>query len=67
VPAERAAAYRAFLGAGFTRDARPLRRALGVPPRTWKRFARGRGLPPDARPHELDVWDWAALFRLAGP
>ena len=60
-----APAYRAFLETGFTRDARPVRRALGLPPRTWKRFARGRGLPIDARPHELDVWDWAALFGLA--
>jgi 23S rRNA (adenine-N6)-dimethyltransferase len=67
VSIERAAAYRAFLEAGFTRDARPVRRALALPPRTWKGFARGRGLPVDARPHELDVWDWVALFRLAGP
>ena len=65
LPPERAAAYRAFLEAGFTRDARPVRRALGLPPRTWKRVARGRGLSPDARPHELDVWDWVALFGLA--
>jgi 23S rRNA (adenine-N6)-dimethyltransferase len=64
LPAERAGAYRAFLEAGFTRDARPVRRALGLPPRTWKRFARARGLATDARPHELDVWDWVALFRL---
>jgi 23S rRNA (adenine-N6)-dimethyltransferase len=64
--AEQAAAYRAFLAAGFTRDARPVRRALGLPPRTWKRFARGRGLPVDARPHELDVWAWVALFGLVG-
>jgi 23S rRNA (adenine-N6)-dimethyltransferase len=62
LPPEQAAAYRAFLEAGFTRDARPVRRALGLPPRTWKRFARGRGLLTDARPHELDVWDWVALF-----
>jgi 23S rRNA (adenine-N6)-dimethyltransferase len=67
LPAERAAAYRAFLDVGFTRDARPVRQALRLPPRTWKRFARSRGLPPAARPHELDVWDWVALFRLAGP
>jgi len=66
LPAERAASYRAFLDAGFTRDARPVRRALALPPRTWKRFARARGLAPDARPHELDVWDWVALFGLTG-
>jgi 23S rRNA (adenine-N6)-dimethyltransferase len=61
-----AAAYRAFVRQGFTRDGRPLRRAIAVPPRTWKRFARERGLQTDARPHELDVWDWVALFRIAG-
>jgi len=64
LPPERAGAYRAFLEAGFTGDARPVRRALGLPPRTWKRFARGRGLAVDARPHDLDVWDWVALFEL---
>ena len=66
VSAERAAAYRAFLDAGFTHDARPVQRALGLPPRTWKRFARGRGLVADARPYQLDVWDWVALFGVAG-
>ena len=65
LPPQQAAAYRAFLEAGFTRDARPVRRALAVSPRTWKRFARTRGLSPDARPHDLDVWDWIALFGLA--
>ena len=29
---------------------------------TIKRLARDRGLPHDARPRQLDVWDWAALF-----
>jgi 23S rRNA (adenine-N6)-dimethyltransferase len=66
LPSERAGAYRAFLEAGFTADARPVRRALRLPPRTWKRFARGRGLAVDARPHELDVWDWVALLGLGG-
>jgi 23S rRNA (adenine-N6)-dimethyltransferase len=66
LPPEGAAAYRAFLAAGVTRDARPVRRALGLPPRTWKRFARSRGLALDARPHELDVWDWVALSGIAG-
>ncbi|HEY2789029.1 MAG TPA: rRNA adenine dimethyltransferase family protein [Gaiellales bacterium] len=61
-----APAYRAFLREGFTRDARPVRRALAIPPRTWKRFARDRGLATTARPHELDAWDWAELYRIAG-
>ena len=67
LPEEHAAAYRTFVAAGFTRDARAVRRALGLPPRTWKRFARGRGLAIDARPYELDVWDWVALFGLDPP
>ena len=58
--------YRAFLREGFTRDARPVRRAIAIPPRTWKRFARERGLHTAARPHELDVWDWVELYRIAG-
>jgi len=61
----RAPAYRSFLRAGFTRDARPLRRVVPISPREWKRLARDRGLPLDARPHELDVWDWVELFRIA--
>jgi 23S rRNA (adenine-N6)-dimethyltransferase len=61
-----AEAYRAFLERAFTRDARPVRRTPPLPPLTWKRFARDRGLRLDARPHELDVWDWVALFALAG-
>ena len=61
-----AAAYRAFVENAFTRDARPVRRTTPVAPLTWKRFARDRGLRLDARPHELDVWDWVALFTLGG-
>lgn len=64
--AGRAPAYRSFLRAGFTRDARPLRRVVPISPREWKRLARDRGLRLDARPYELDVWDWLALFRIAG-
>jgi 23S rRNA (adenine-N6)-dimethyltransferase len=57
-------AYRALLQTAFTRDARPVRRTAPVSPLTWKRFARERGLALDARPHQLDVWDWARLFAL---
>jgi hypothetical protein len=28
----------------------------------WRRLARDRGLAYDARPRELDVWDWVALY-----
>jgi 23S rRNA (adenine-N6)-dimethyltransferase len=64
LPSGSASAYRALLAGGFTRDARPVRRAIAVAPLAWKRFARDRGLRLDARPHELDVWDWVALFTL---
>jgi 23S rRNA (adenine-N6)-dimethyltransferase len=49
---------------GFTRPTIAMPRALrGVlPPLTWKRLARERGLPLDATPRELDVWDWIAVF-----
>ena len=30
---------------------------------TWKRLAADRGLPRDARPADLDVLDWVAMFR----
>lgn len=59
-----APAYRDLLQSAFTRDARAVRRTVPVAPLTWKRFARDRGLALDARPHELDVWDWVALFTL---
>jgi 23S rRNA (adenine-N6)-dimethyltransferase len=59
-----APAYRALLQTAFTRDARPVRRTMPLAPLTWKRFARDRGLALDARPHQLDVWDWTCLFGL---
>ena len=63
-PADKGGAYRDLLQSAFTRDARAVRRTVPVAPLTWKRFARDRGLALDARPHELDVWDWVALFTL---
>jgi 23S rRNA (adenine-N6)-dimethyltransferase len=58
----RHAAYSALLRRGFARPQQPLGRTLGAGRERWKRFARGRGLPIDARPPQLDVWDWAALL-----
>jgi 23S rRNA (adenine-N6)-dimethyltransferase len=48
----------------FTRPTVAMPRALhGVlPPMTWKRLARERGLRVDTTPRELDVWDWVAVF-----
>ena len=54
--------YRALLGRAFGRAQSPVRQTLGLPPRRWKALARERGLAVDARPTQLDVWDWAAAF-----
>jgi 23S rRNA (adenine-N6)-dimethyltransferase len=54
--------YRGLLRGSFDRAQAPLRRSLRIPPRTWKRLARERGLAVDARPQHLDVWDWLAVF-----
>jgi 23S rRNA (adenine-N6)-dimethyltransferase len=54
--------YRGLLRGAFDRAPAPLRRSLGLPPRTWKRLARDRGLAVDARPQHLDVWDWIAVL-----
>ena len=58
--------YVATVRAGFAQPTWPLSRTLRgtVPPMTWKRFARDRGLPRDATARHLDVWDWVALAEL---
>lgn len=63
LPAESADAYRALLRRAFDRAGTPVRVTAGPGRAAWKRLARDRGLPYDARPRQLDVWDWAALFR----
>ena len=47
----------------FERGSWPVRRSLKdvLPPLTWKRLARERGLEIDATPRDLDVFDWVAL------
>ena len=62
LPATSAGAYRALLRTAFSGGNRPLRRTARIAPPMWKRLARDRGLPLDARPQHLDVWDWVALF-----
>jgi 23S rRNA (adenine-N6)-dimethyltransferase len=62
VPAERVDAYRALLRRAFERADAPVRVTAGTGSAAWKRLARDRGLPYDARPRQLDVWDWAALY-----
>jgi 23S rRNA (adenine-N6)-dimethyltransferase len=51
----------------FERASWPVRRSLHhlVPPMTWKRLARERGLAVDAAARDLDVFDWVAVWKSA--
>lgn len=62
-------AYLAMLRRAFDNASWPVRRSLAdvVPTMTWKRLARERGLSVHARPTDLDVWDWVALYRTTQP
>lgn len=60
--ASRAPAYRLLLRRAFQRGDAPVRRMLPLGSPAWRRFCRERGISPDARPPQLDVWDWVALF-----
>ena len=64
-PADRDA-YVAMLRRAFQHGGWPVRRSLGpaLPPRSWKRLARDRGLAVDASPTSLDVWEWLGVFSL---
>jgi 23S rRNA (adenine-N6)-dimethyltransferase len=62
LPAAHAGAYRALLRRAFDRADRPVRLTAAPAAPVWKRLARDRGLAYDARPRQLDVWDWVALF-----
>ncbi len=58
----------AMVARGFDAAATPVavtfRRRLARP--VWHGIAADRGLPRDARPADLDVTDWIALFRAVG-
>jgi 23S rRNA (adenine-N6)-dimethyltransferase len=63
-------AFVAMIRRAFDQGSRPVRRSLrrDLPPKTWKRLARDRGIPVDASPTALDVWDWVEVFKtLAHP
>jgi 23S rRNA (adenine-N6)-dimethyltransferase len=65
LPAARRPAFVRMVARGFATPDRPIRRTFPDVP-GWARRAAERGLPRDARPTELDVFDWIALFELRG-
>jgi len=67
VPTDRRQAYRGLLARAFRRANLPVTRSLhdAIPPRAIAACLRDRGLAPDARPTDLDVFDWVALFEAA--
>jgi len=60
-------AYATFLRRVFDRGGLPVRRSLPtvIPVKRWKALARERGIALDARPAQLDVWDWMEVFKEA--
>ena len=64
LPAASRPAFVRFVGSGFARSDRSVGLTFRptVPPTAWRRLAQDRGLPPNARAAELDVFDWVALF-----
>jgi len=64
VPTDRRQAYRGLLARAFRKANLPVTRSLhgAIPPRAIAACLRDRGLAPDARPTDLDVFDWVALF-----
>ena len=67
LPATDRAAYVRLVHRAFERSSWPLRRSLreSLPPLTWKRLARERGLEVDATPRDLDVFDWIAVSNVS--
>ena len=59
-------AFVGMLGQAFDRGSWPVRRSLGrrLGTSRWKRLARDRGIPVDAPPAALTIWDWIAVFEL---
>jgi 23S rRNA (adenine-N6)-dimethyltransferase len=64
LPSERRPAFIRFLAGGFAAPGRPVAVACraAIPPSHLRRICEERGLPREARPGELDVFDWVALF-----
>jgi 23S rRNA (adenine-N6)-dimethyltransferase len=66
LPSDQRRAFLSLVQAGFRRANLPLSRSLRhqIPERAWKRLARGRGIAPQSKASDLDVFDWVALFAL---
>jgi 23S rRNA (adenine-N6)-dimethyltransferase len=65
LPARQRPAFVRLLSRGFAAPSRPIRRTFPeVATRSWLRLTEERGLPRDARPTEVDVFDWVSLFGL---
>jgi 23S rRNA (adenine-N6)-dimethyltransferase len=66
VPLELRREYRAFLRQAFRKANLPIPRALSgqIASGILQRAMRERGIPASARPTDLDVSDWAAVFAL---
>jgi 23S rRNA (adenine-N6)-dimethyltransferase len=64
LPPKRRAAFVSLLRRAFDHGSAPVRRSLldVLGPKGWKAIARERGLERDARPPELDVRDWIAVY-----
>jgi len=60
-------AYRGLLSRAFRRANLPLIRSQQGHPRAIAAFLSDRGLPANARPTDLDVFDWVALFEMVQP
>ena len=66
LPAHARPAYLALLAGAFRRGNQPVERAVrSVAPRIIAATLRARGLARGARPTDLDVFDWVALFEAA--
>jgi 23S rRNA (adenine-N6)-dimethyltransferase len=63
----RRSAYRALLARAFRKANLPLTRSMQRQARALAACLRDRGLPPNARATDLDVFDWVALFEAAQP
>lgn len=64
IPEDHCARYRLLLRHTFTRP-QPLKRQLRgrLSSRRWTALAYQLGFASSARPHELDAWQWSALYR----